>query len=177
MVERLVEKLDEMGGMGEMALLCLFLPQIPTSAGIDLGDDCGVATADLYFPDGTLLGTVEVLVYFGKKHPFGNLYRMVHGILVNYDSTAKKGTAYVRKSLYEQDSYDPSKGYIEAGTVCMTDGYISALLTDKLAFLPTETAATPMTGFCDDHWSGVESNNSCACVSGGLAIPGTDAGT
>ena len=54
-----------------------YYPVVPTSAGIELGDGCGETTFNVLKKDGSLHYAAKVPVFFGLKHPFGHIWKIV----------------------------------------------------------------------------------------------------
>ena len=74
-----------------------YYPVVPTSAGIELGDGCGEATFNVLKEDGSLHYAAKVPVFFGLKHPFGHIWKIVRGLVDNVGE--EKSEVYVAPSF------------------------------------------------------------------------------
>lgn len=101
------------GGFGEG--VCSFLewesynggyPFIPTNVGLESGDAVGLVSYDVPAPDGSVVKSYNVPVFFGLVNAgYGHLGRIVCGETVSFES-ARSGWVYVAPSLYA--GYDPT---------------------------------------------------------------------
>lgn len=69
-----------------------YYPIVPTSAGIELGDGCGETTFNVLKEDGSLHYAAKVPVFFGLKHPFGHIWKIVRGLIDNVGDENRRFT-------------------------------------------------------------------------------------
>lgn len=124
-----------------------YYPVVPTSAGIELGDGCGETTFNVLKEDGSLHYAAKVPVFFGLKHPFGHIWKIVRGLIDNVGD--EKSEVYVAPSLYAGYDDNSISGLIKVCEVPRTSGYIKQKSYYLLCAMPTEIGATASTYFCD----------------------------
>lgn len=127
-----------------------YYPIVPTSAGIELGDGCGETTFNVLKEDGSLHYAAKIPVFFGLKHPFGHIWKIVRGLIDNVGD--EKSEVYVAPSLYAGYDDNSISGLIKVCEVPRTSGYIKQKSYYLLCAMPTEIGATASTYFCDYFW-------------------------
>jgi hypothetical protein len=147
-------------------------PIIPTSAGVELGDGTGEVSYNIPAAEGTFK-TVQIPVFFGLKHLFGHLWKVVRGVQINAGS--EKTEIYVTPSLYSGFDHTTIAGLIKTVEIPRADSYIKKISMNKLCGLPTETGASANTYYCDQLWSNTSQGLRCR-LSGGSANSGAAAG-
>ena len=152
-----------------------YYPVVPTSAGIELGDGCGETTFNVLKEDGSLHYAAKVPVFFGLKHPFGHIWKIVRGLIDNVGD--EKSEVYVAPSLYAGYDDNSISGLIKVCEVPRTGGYIKQKSYYLLCAMPTEIGATASTYFCDYFWENSASSKGLRVrLSGASATDGTSAG-
>ena len=152
-----------------------YYPIIPTSAGLELGDNCGVSVYNVLKEDGTLHYAAPVPVFFGLKNPFGHIWKIVNGEVV--DAGAEKTTVYVARSLYTGCNVSTIEGLIKAAELPRTEGYIKKVSMYLLNGLPTEVGGSPSTYYCDYFWTNAQASQGLrARLVGASAHNGANAG-
>ena len=152
-----------------------YYPVVPTSAGIELGDGCGETTFNVLKEDGSLHYAAKVPVFFGLKHPFGHIWKIVRGLIDNVGD--EKSEVYVAPSLYAGYDDNSISGLIKVCEVPRTSGYIKQKSYYLLCAMPTEIGATASTYFCDYFWENSASSKGLRVrLSGANASDGTGAG-
>lgn len=152
-----------------------YVPVVPTSAGVDLGDSVGVSSYNMLNRDGSLFKTVSVPVFFGLKNMYGNLWQGVRGLIT--DAGAEKSIVYVAPSLYENFSNTSVAGMIQACETYRADNYIKKLSMNKLCCMPTENGGSASTYYCDYHYANhATSQGLRSRLAGGSAHYGATAG-
>ena len=150
-----------------------YYPIIPTSAGLELGDNCGVSTYNVLKEDGTLHYAAPVPVFFGLKNPFGHIWKIVNGEVV--DAGAEKTTVYVARSLYTGCNVNTIEGLIKAAELPRTEGYVKKVSMYLLNGFPTEVGGSPSTYYCDYFWTNAQTSQGLRARLVG-AIAGATAG-
>ena len=92
----------------------------------------------------------KVPVFFGLKHPFGHIWKIVRGLIDNVGD--EKSEVYVAPSLYAGYDDNSISGLIKVCEVPRTSGYIKQKSYYLLCAMPTEIGATASTYFCDYFW-------------------------
>jgi hypothetical protein len=160
----------------------VFQPIIPCAAGVELADSVGVANYAVKGENEEVLYNAEIPVFLGLKHPFGHLWYIVRGLIIDTDPAANgKSRAYVAPSMYD---YEPSaagdatvEGMLLAAEIARATGYIKKYSTYRLCCLPTELGGTNGTYYCDAFYANPELYFGLRCrLAGGRANHGADAG-
>ena len=133
-----------------------YYPFLPTSAGVELGDSCGISTQTVTKADGTTT-TVSVPVFFGLKLFFGYLGRWERGLLIN-KVAGGAGDIYVVPKMYSSYSMSSLSGLVKVATVpaaavASTWEYTKQLSMQNLCHVPTVTGATSSTFYCDGFYN------------------------
>jgi hypothetical protein len=140
-----------------------------------MGDGTGVVEYSVTKNDGTSLYVAPVPVFFGLVNPFGHLWRVVAGQV--FDIGAEKSLAYVAPSLYAGFSWTDLTGLTFAAEMPRASGYIKKFSNNLLAGVPTETAATAATWYCDYFYTDPATYSGVRLrLVGGSAYRGTGAG-
>lgn len=129
-------------------------PFLPTSVGIELGDKCGVVTAQVRNSSGNIEKTYSVPVFFGLKNCFGYLGRWGRGELIN-KTAGGGGDIYVLPRIYNTYSMNSLSGLVKAGSIPATSTagweFIQEVSMNRLGHFPTvcSAQATESTYYCD----------------------------
>lgn len=143
-------------------------PFLPTSVGIELGDKCGVVTAQVRNSSGNIEKTYNVPVFFGLKNCFGYLGRFGRGELIN-KTAGGGGDFYVVPRIYSTYSMNSLSGLVKAGSIPATSNagweFIQEVSMNRLGHFPTVCGAqaTESTYYCD----ALNNNNAVS----GLLVP------
>jgi hypothetical protein len=132
-----------------------YYPIIPTSAGIELGDSCGESAYNVLKEDGSVHYAAKIPVFFGLKHPYGHVWKVVRGILV--DAGAEKTTAYVAPSLYAGMNDASVEGMIKAAELSRAEGWAKRISMNKLCGLTTEIGGSASSYYCDYFYTNAQS--------------------
>ena len=150
-------------------------PLIPTSVGLEKGDGLGIVEYSVTKADGTAVYTAPVPVFFGLVNPFGHLWGVCGGLVI--DVGAEKTLAYVAPSLYAGFSWTNTEGMLLAAELPRKEGYIKKYSTHLLCCLPTEVGATAATCFADYFYTNIVNNSGFRVrLVGGSSSNGTHAG-
>lgn len=128
-------------------------PFIPTSAGIELGDACGVYTHNVMKEDESVHHAAPVPVFFGLKNMFGHLYRMCtdEQFAVNEDTTLTHLVAEKIFTPYSLGVTDGFKAYSK--TPAQGNNYIKRASFHNLELMGTEFGGTSSTYLCDQLYN------------------------
>ena len=152
-----------------------YYPIVPTSVGLEKGDGIGIVEYSVTKGDGTAVYTAPVPVFFGLVNPFGHLWGVCGGLVI--DVGAEKTLAYVAPSLYAGFSWTDTEGMLLAAELPRAEGYIKKYSTHLLCCLPTEVGATAATCFADYFYTNWQSSKGFRVrLVGGSSNSGTDAG-
>ncbi len=153
-----------------------YYPIVPTSVGVELGDNCGVSVFNVMNEDGAVHYAAPVPCFFGLKNSFGHIWRINRGLQI--DAGAEKTIAYIAPSLYSGMDDTKTDGLIKAAELPRTEGYFKKMSMNKLCGLPTEMGGSPSTYYCDYFYTNAQSSQGFRCrLSGGNASHGTAAGS
>lgn len=134
-----------------------YYPIVPTSVGLEKGDGIGIVEYSVTKGDGTAVYTAPVPVFFGLVNPFGHLWGVCGGLVI--DVGAEKTLAYVAPSLYAGFSWTDTEGMLLAAELPRKEGYIKKYSTHLLCCLPTEVGATAATCFADYFYTNIVNNS------------------
>ena len=126
-----------------------YYPLIPTSVGLEAGDDVTLVDYEVMTANGIPLKTFKVPVFFGLVNGgFGNLLRWVRGLILSQE-VGVKSEVYVAPSLY--DGYDPTtvEGMVKVAECPQTEAYIKKKSYNGLCCMPTEVGGSSSTYFAD----------------------------
>ena len=152
-----------------------YYPIVPTSVGLEKGDGIGIVEYSVTKGDGTAVYTAPVPVFFGLVNPFGHLWGVCGGLVI--DVGAEKTLAYVAPSLYAGFSWTDTEGMLLAAELPRAEGYIKKYSTHLLCCLPTEVGATAATCFADYFYTNWQSSKGFRVrLVGGSSHHGTAAG-
>ncbi len=129
-------------------------PFLPTSAGIELADGCGVSNYAVEGSDGSTVYTAPVPVFFGLKNAHGYLWRLQDDEFakVNADTSV---THLVAPSIYGTWTIGVETGMVAYSTspTQVNGGYIKAVSFDHLENFPTQVGGSASTYHCDAFWN------------------------
>lgn len=129
-------------------------PFLPTSAGVELGDACGISNYEVLGEDGSVLYTAPVPVFFGLKNLHGYLWRLQDDefVKINEDTSV---THLVAPSIYGSWTIGVETGMTALSTSpTQTSGsYIKKVSYDNLELFPTEVGGSASTYHCDMFWN------------------------
>ena len=152
-----------------------YYPIVPTSVGLEKGDGIGIVEYSVTKGDGTAVYTAPVPVFFGLVNPFGHLWGVCGGLVI--DVGAEKTLAYVAPSLYTGFSWTDTEGMLLAAELPRAEGYIKKYSTHLLCCLPTEVGATAATCFADYFYTNWQSSKGFRVgLVGGSSYCGATAG-
>ncbi len=156
-------------------------PFLPTTAGIELGDACGVSNTTVLDDTGATFMTAKVPVFFGLKHAgFGYLGRWERGMLIN-KVAGGGGDIYVLPKLYSNYSMNSLDGLrkvasVPAAAVASTWEYHKQISMNHLCHVPTVTGATSSTYYGDGFYNDNAVSVLRVPSRGGYAYNGGNAG-
>lgn len=154
-------------------------PVVPTSAGIELGDNCGVSNYAVKNGSGTTVYTAPVPCFFGLKNFYGHISRWKRGMIVNKLSSGA-GDVYVQPNMFPAFDASTITGKTKAATVPANSPagwlYISKMSMEYLAAMPTEAVGTSSTYYCDGFYNDNASSGLRCPYCGGNADYGDTVG-
>lgn len=126
------------------------MPFIPMSAGIELGDSCGISNYEVVGSDGSAVYTARIPVFFGLKNMYGYLWRLQD----DHFGKANGNTAFTlvaAPSIYGDWTIGNETGMNSYSTsATRTNGSsIKSVSYNNLELFPTEIDATSTTYYCD----------------------------
>jgi hypothetical protein len=127
-------------------------PFLHMSAGVELGDSCGISTVTVLNDDGTTAYTASVPCLFGLKNFFGYIWRENEDELgeANSDKTMNH---WVTPSVYGTYTYGSTTGMVKKGTAPARYGYMKSRSMDGMECYPTELGGTETTYYGDYLWN------------------------
>ena len=129
-------------------------PFLPMSAGIELGDSCGISNYEVVGSDGSVVYTAPIPVFFGLKNLHGYLWRLQDDEFakVNADTSV---THLVAPSIYGTWTCGVETGMVAYSTspTQVSGGYIKRVSYDHLELFPTEVGGSASTWHCDAFWN------------------------
>ena len=129
-------------------------PFLPMSAGIELGDSCGISNYEVVGSDGSVVYTAPIPVFFGLKNLHGYLWRLQDDEFakVNADTSV---THLVAPSIYGTWTCGVETGMVAYSTspTQVNGGYIKRVSYDHLELFPTEVGGSASTWHCDAFWN------------------------
>ena len=129
-------------------------PFLPMSAGIELGDSCGISNYKVVSSDGSVVYTAPIPVFFGLKNLHGYLLRLQDDefVKMNADTSA---THLVAPSIYGTWTCGVETGMVAYSTspTQATGKYIKRVSYDHLELFPTEVGGSASTWYCDNFWN------------------------
>ena len=154
-----------------------YRPFLHTSAGVELGDGVGVVYVEVPAADGSVYYTAPVPVFFGLKHPFGYIWRMMDDEFgqVNADTSI---THLVAPSIYGTWTVGNASGMVAYSTSpTNSSGYIKKLSMDNCELWTTQIGGSETTYETCYFWntSGAVSGFRL-CLRGGSANRGGPCG-
>ena len=151
-----------------------YYPIVPTSVGLEKGDGVGIVEYSVTKADGTSVYVAPVPVFFGLVNPFGHLWGVCGGLVIDVGAT--KTLAYVAPSMYAPFSWTNTDGMLLAAELPRAEGYIKKYSTHLLACVPTEVGATTATYFADYFYTTPNNPGFRVRLVGGSSNHGTFAG-
>jgi hypothetical protein len=136
-----------------------YRPFLPMSAGVELGDSCGISNYEVTGEDGSTVYTAPIPVFFGLKNLHGYLWRQQDDEFarVNEDTSV---THLVAPSIYGEWTTGDETGMLALSTSpTKCSSYIKTVSYDNLENFPTQVGGSETTYHCDYFWnnSGVTS--------------------
>lgn len=138
-------------------------PVIPLSAGIELGDRCGVFTYDVHDGNGDMLQTMQCYSFFGHKNSLGGImWRMMTDELLrcNSDGSQTHLVAETIRKVNDAWTYgigESASGFREGATgpAAETAGwsYITRIKAKNLELFPLAVGGDSATRFADVYYN------------------------
>jgi hypothetical protein len=128
-------------------------PFLHMSAGVELGDNCGLSSVAVLNDDGSTAYTASVPCFFGLKNFFGYIWRENEDEIAeaNEDKTMNH---WLTPSIYGTYTYGSTTGMVKTnGVAPVGAGYIKARSMDSLECYPTQTGGSETTYFADYLWN------------------------
>lgn len=126
-------------------------PLLPTSVGLEAGDDTRLVDFELLNADGSSLKAFKVPVFFGLVNAgFGNLWRWVRGLVIKHEEGVKS-EVFVAKSMFTEFNPSSVDGLLKVAECPQTDGYIKRKSYNGLCCMPTEVGGSSLT-YCSDYF-------------------------
>lgn len=130
-----------------------FYPFLPTSAGVELADNCGVSNYAVKGADGSTVCTVPIPSFFGLKNFFGYLTRYGRGELISKKADGS-GDMYIVPRLHSTYSMSSLTGLTKAASFPKSVfgdsfDYIKQLSMQNLCHTPVLTGGTSSTYYAD----------------------------
>ena len=156
-----------------------YYPFVPTSAGVELGDSCGVSNYDVIGKDGTKVWTAPVPCFFGLKNCYGHVGLIERGSLMEKKDDGS-ANFYVASSMYAAFNINSVDGLIKAAE-CPANSpagwkYITRISMQNLCGAPTIATSSESTGYCDGWYNDNATSGLRAVFRRGYASNGADAG-
>ena len=162
-------------------------PIIPTDAGIELGDACGISDYEVKDENGDTVYTAHVPCFFGLKNFYGHLWRMMtdEQFQANEDTSLTHLIATHIFGTFNIGNAEGFKAYTTTPT--QVEGWVKKASLANLELCPTAVGGSETTYFCDYFYntSGATSGfrvvarggsayyggkDGLACVYGGIAV-------
>lgn len=128
-------------------------PFLPMSAGMELGDSCGVSNCEVVDSDGSVVYIAPVPVFFGLKNLHGYLWRLQDDEFakINADTST---THLVAPSIYGAWTCGVETGMVAYSTspTSANGEPIKRVSYDHLELFPTEIGGSTSTWHCDTLW-------------------------
>ena len=152
-------------------------PMIPTSAGIELGDSCGVSTYQVLNSDGSVRYNAPVPCFFGLKNFYGYLWRIMDDEFVKCNADTSV-THLVAPSIYGSWTCGVETGMVALSTSPTNiSSYIKQLSYNHLELFPTVVGGSSSTYYADNFWNTSGSTSGFRLVlRGAYALDGSGAG-
>ena len=140
-----------------------YQPVIPMSAGIELGDQCGVFTYDVLDENGDLLQTMDCYSFFGYKNALGGImWRMMTDELLRCNSDGSQTHLIADKICQVNGNWtysitDSDSGFHEGATgpAAATEGwnYVSRAQLKNLELFVIAVGGDSNTRFSDGYYN------------------------
>lgn len=140
-----------------------YQPVIPMSAGIELGDQCGVFTYDVLDENGNVLQTMNCYSFFGYKNAFGGImWRMMTDELLRCNSDGSQTHLIAEKIMKVNGAWtysiaDSDSGFREGATGPAAAegnwGYITRIQAKRLELFVTAVGGDANTRFSDGYYN------------------------
>lgn len=138
-------------------------PVIPMSAGIELGDRCGVFTYDVLDGNGDLLQTMNCYSFFGYKNAFGGImWRMMTDELLRCNEDKSQTHLIAEKIKKVNDAYtysisDSDQGFVEGATGPSRESaawdYVTRIQAKNLELFPLACGGDADHRFSDAYYN------------------------
>lgn len=153
-------------------------PVIPTSAGIELGDACGVSTYNVMNENGAVRYAAPVPVFFGLKNPFGHLYRLMCDEQFQANADTSLMHLVLEKIHGDAWTLGNAAGFKAYSTTpAQGEGDVKTMSLDNLEMCPTSVGASSSTYWCDHFYNTSGVTEGFRLVArGGFANNGAHAG-
>jgi hypothetical protein len=140
-----------------------YQPVIPLSAGIELGDKCGVFTYDVLDENGDVLQTMQCYSFFGHKNALGCImWRMMTDELLRCNADTSQTHLIAEKILQVGGSWtytisDSAEGFTEGATgptiAAAGWSYITRIQAKRLELFPLAVGGDSNTRFSDGYYN------------------------
>ena len=156
-----------------------YYPFLPTSAGVELADACGVSSYNVK-TSANSSELVSVPVFFGLKNFYGYLGRWGRGELIK-KVAGGASEHYVASSMYQEYSMSSLDGLVianvaPAAPVASTWYYPKQISMNRLSSTPTVLGATTSTFYADGYYNDNAVSGLRVPARGGYADRGGSAG-
>ena len=148
-------------------------PMIPTSAGIELGDACGVVNYEVKASDGTTYYTAPVPVFCGLKHPFGHIWKIMTDECYRANADTSLTHLVATSLLGSGWTLADETGMTAYSTSPAADGWIKTVSLEHLELVPTSVGGSETTYYCDYFWHGSATSGLRWLCRGGVAHTGS----
>ncbi len=157
-------------------------PLVPTSVGVELGDNNGLVEYAVPGPEGAEdpaqpLITFQVPCFLGLMHAgYGHLWRWVRGLTVS-QTAGEKTEVYVAPSMYADFNPNSVEGLLKVAECPQKEGYIKRKSWEGLCAMPTEVGGSASTYWADYFYTnGATQTGLRVRAAGGGASGGAFAG-
>ena len=140
-----------------------YYPVIPMSAGIEMGDSCGVFTHNVLDGDGNLLQTMNCHCFFGLKNGLGGImWRMMTDELLQNNEDKSQSHYYANHIWKVNGSYEYSigdnvngmtKGATLPGKESAAWDYITRVALQHLELVPIAVGGSSTTRHADGYYN------------------------
>ncbi|MFK2681139.1 hypothetical protein ACIXT9_02445 [Bacteroides fragilis] len=142
-----------------------YYPFVPTSAGVELGDACGVSTYNVIGKDGSVVYAAPVPCFFGLKNFYGHIGLIERGSLIQ-KKEGGGGDYYVAPSMFANFNINSIEGLIKSAEVPANSPagwkYITQISMQNLCQAPTVASATEST-YYSDGWYNDNASSGLRC--------------
>ena len=157
-----------------------YYPFLPTSAGGELADNCGVSNYAVKGADGSTVYTAPIPSFLGLKNFFGYIGRWGRGELISKKADGS-GDMYIVPRLHSTYSMSSLTGLLKMASfpkaaVASTWEYTKQLSMQNLCHTPTLTGGTTSTYYADGFYNDNAVSGLRVPARGGNAYYGGSAG-